>query len=508
MSLKEFDYKQFLLEKGEQVGLGVAVTLMVMMLIFNLFMPGSGFFSGSPNTKARELNEGTGKLEDALATRQPSESDLPEKRGEGKLIAIDTESLIPDNYETAKLFEPRIRENPSRRPPKIYNVDEAVAEVAYVPIDTYLFDGKDRSKIWILVDKEGRRPSSGGGSGGFNPFANLGKGGSGGMGAGSGGMGGMMQQQQMQQQMQQRQMQMQQQSQMQSRMQFGNPLNAARQLAGASEEEYKLQSIPTDTWSDSMLTARQLRPLRMAIIAGSFPYKAQLEEHKRKLRLPSVDAVLNEDVDEVGDSKKKAKAFRFIMVEVQRKEVDVDGKPLGDWLELDLAGHYQVWLEQTHVPFQPEDPKLTEVRFPGLAMPLLREFHPNKANAPGIPGMQAMMRAGGMQPSKTGAEEESVEEDNTQKAMKSVLEKLPKLKDTLGKLNNVKPQQIARPKFRAPTLPNPFSSEVVFTGDDKAAPAPDPNKQGADAGQEYIPEYALVRVVDVFQIQPGKHYRY
>jgi hypothetical protein len=80
MSLKEFDYKQFLLEKGEQVGLGVAVTLMVLMLIFNLFMPDKGFFSGSPKTKAKALNDSTQQLETALTSRQPSESDLPEKR--------------------------------------------------------------------------------------------------------------------------------------------------------------------------------------------------------------------------------------------------------------------------------------------------------------------------------------------------------------------------------------------------------------------------------------------
>jgi hypothetical protein len=303
-------------------------------------------------------------------------------------------------------------------------------------------------------------------------------------------------------------MQQQQQSRQQMMSQFqGNPLQGARQFLGAADEQYQVKSIPVDSWNPNELTAHQLRPLRMAIIAGSFPYKAQLEEHKRKLRLPNTDAVLNEEIADIGDSKKTAKSFRFLGVDVERLEVDADGKPVGEWLRLDLAANYQMWLDQTYIPFQPEDPKLAQVRFRGLAMPLLREFHASKASTPGIPGMASLMGPAGTQTSKMGAEEGSIEEDNTKKAMDSVLSKLPKLQATLSKLNDVKPQQIARPKFRSATLPNAFDPEVVL--DNNAAPPPDANKQaGANAAEEYIPEYALVRVVDTMEIKPGKHYRY
>jgi hypothetical protein len=500
MSLKEFDAKQFLLEKGERVGLGIAVTLMVLMLILNLFMPDKGFFSGSPKTKETELKKSTETLDNGLRTRQPGPSDLPEK-GEGRLIAFDTSYLQPDSYAPeGKFFEPRIRENPARRPPKIYNVDEAVVAFAHVPIDTYLFD-RDFKKIWVLVDKEGKRSQGSGGQGGFNPFARLGNM-PGGM-PGGGMMGGGMQQQ-----MQQRMMQ-----QNQGRLQGG--LQGARQMAAATDtQEYETRLISFDSWNPQELTAHQLRPLRMAIIAGSFPYKEQLEEHKNRLRLPSIDAVLNEEVATNDD--KKAQAFRFLGMDVERKEVDANGKTISDWARLPLAETYQLWLKHTFYPFEPEDPKLEQVRFPGLAMPLLREFHASKASAPGIPGMQQMMGMmqrqmppGASPPGgKSGVGlEEAAPEGKTH--YPNVVEKLPRIRATLAKLNETQPKQIAAPKRTPATILDAFNPDMNL-GSDQNAPAPpppDPKQAGPNAGQEYIPEYVLARAVDV-NIEPGKFYRY
>jgi hypothetical protein len=283
-------------------------------------------------------------------------------------------------------------------------------------------------------------------------------------------------------------------------------------LVPTSDGEYTATLIPVDNWNTNELTAHQLRPLRMAIIAGSFPYKQQLEEHKHKLRLSSTDAVLSEPVDDIGDQKDKkdkVQAFRFLGVDVERQEVDADGKKITEWVKLPLAASYQMWLDQTYVPFQPEDPKLEQVRFPGLAMPLLREFHANKASAPGLPGMAQLMGAGrmqpgGLQPSKSGPEEGAVENDNTSKAMEQALKKLPKLQGTLAKLTDVQPKQIAAPKFRQPKLVDAFNPNVSLSDDAPQAAAPDKN---ANAGQDYIPDYALVRVVDV-NVEPGHRYHY
>src|SRR5579872_3877823 len=123
MSLKEFDAKQFMLEKGERVGLGVALTLMVLMLIFSLFMPSSGFFSGSPSAKAKPLEEDSKKLTNALNTREPGEKDKPPQDPKSRLIDIDAEPLKPQDYETSGgFFHPNVSDTPTRRPPEVLSV--------------------------------------------------------------------------------------------------------------------------------------------------------------------------------------------------------------------------------------------------------------------------------------------------------------------------------------------------------------------------------------------------
>lgn len=504
MSLKEFDAKQFMLEKGERVGLIVAVSLMVIMLILSLFMPKKGFLGDSPKEKASALNNDTKTLDNSLRTKQPGEKDLPEKR-EGRLIDIDTTYLLADNYAPAGLFfEPRIRENPARRPPKIYNVDEAIVAVALVPIDSYLFD-RDFQKIWVLVDQAGRRSASGTGTGGFNPFLQMSKG-AGGMGmaggAGMAGGGGMMGMRGGMNPMIQQQMRG-----------FSNIQQGARNLAGATDsQEYTAIQIPIANWNPQELTAHQVRPLRMAIIAGSFPYKAQLEEHKNKLRLASTDAVRSEEVDTKDG--KKAESFRFLGIEVQRKEVDADGNTLVDWALLDLAKWYQMWLKHTWVPFQQEDEKIVQVRFNGLAMPLLREFRASQVSTPGVPQMTQLMammgklqpQPGAAQPARAGADQAATGEEQTH--YPKVVDSLPKLQATIAELNKEQTPLIAAPKQKSPTLLDPFSNnpEAVITTEQPQQPsAADLAKQ--NAAQEYIPEHVLARAVDV-SVVPGKHYRY
>jgi hypothetical protein len=502
MSLKEFNAKQFLLEKGEQAGLGVALTLMVLMLILSLFMPSKGFFSGSPKTKAAELNNSTKQLEDRLATSQPGEKDLPEKR-EGKLIALDTQGLVPDNYATEIWFEPRMRENKARRPPKIYNVEEAIASVVAVPIDTYLIRPRaNPPSIMVLQGKGGARVGGGGSGPGaqFNPFAQMsrgmaGGGGSGGRGAGRGSA-----------------MQMQQQA-----MLGGGNLGALNRLQGAADNtEYETRWIPLDDWSPQQLTARQLVPLRMAIIAGSFPYKKQIQEHQSRLRLKSTDEVLNETI---GEKDKQTAAFDFRGVDVERREVDADGKPLSEWRDPQLKESYQTWLEHTYLPFEPENPKYESVEpngGRGLMMPLLREFHAYKSDAPGLPGggmgmFQRMMMGGGKgmpQQPNVARTQAPPEESKPSSRYPDLVAELPKIKETLDNIEKAQPKQIAAAhKFQKADFLNPFDANSALPADKDQNQNAGFNMPGNAGGESYIPDYVLVRVVDV-TIQPGKNYQY
>jgi hypothetical protein len=501
MSLKEFDAKQFLLEKGEQVGLGVALTLMVLMLILSLFLPSKGFFSGSPGAKAKELNNSTKQLEDALATRQPAEKDLPEKR-EGKLIALDTQGLVPDNYATEIWFEPRMKENKARRPPKIYNVEEAIAKAVAVPIDTYLIRFGENSSIAVLQGKGGAKVGAAGGgpAGQFNPFAQLQRGmmGSG----GAGGRGGM-RNSPMQRQQQQ--------------MLGGGNLNlsALNRLQGAADNtEYEIRWIPLDEWNQQQLTARQLVPLRMAIIAGSFPYKKQAQEHESRLRLKSIDEVFTEMI---GEKDKQTAAFDFRGVEVERREVDADGKPISEWMDPKLKESYQTWLLHTYVPFQEEDPKYESVEpngGRGLVMPRLREFHANKPDAPGLPGggmamLQRMMMGGGRampQLPNAAKTQTPSDEPKTSSRYPDLAAELPTIKKTLEDIEKAQPKQIAAAhKFQKAEFLNPFDANSALPADkDQNAGF---NMQGNAGGESYIPDHVLVRVVDV-TIKPGKCYQY
>ena len=70
-------------------------------------------------------------------------------------------------------------------------------------------------------------------------------------------------------------------------------------------------------------------PLRMAIIAASFPYKLQMDRFRESLRLSSYHAVLSE-VSQKTDERTSGPLpnFRFLGVKVQRRAVDALGKPL------------------------------------------------------------------------------------------------------------------------------------------------------------------------------------
>src|SRR6185437_10028653 len=137
---------------------------------------------------------------------------------------------------------------------------------------------------------------------------------------------------------------------------------------------YETPQVALDKLNGDEHLARQLRPARMAIIAASFPYKAQLEEFKTKLRLASIEDVLNEPVEDPKDKAEKLQAFRFLGVEVQRKEFDIYGKELGDWKALDLKATYSDWLMTSGLPFEEDDPKYLPIKNYGLVWPRLRAF--------------------------------------------------------------------------------------------------------------------------------------
>ena len=486
MNLKEFDAKQFMLEKGERVGLGVALTLMVLMLIFSLFMPSSGFFSGSPSAKAQPLEEGSKQLTNALATRQPGDNDTPPKDPESRKIDLDAEQLQPALYETAKgFFEPNRSESPTRRPPEVLSVVEAAVEAVRLPIDTYIFNN-DFSKITVLLDKGGGRGNAGGMGRNMNMMQRMMQrsGMQGQMGSGAGGRG-----------------------MMPGGMQgmFGR---IGGGVQGAEEKpEYEAKLVPLTEENSQGRMARQVRPAHMVIVEASFPYKEQLQQFKDKLRLPDINAVLNETVEY--ENKEQLAAFRFLGVEVQRQELDEYGKVVKDWDTLELAEPYRAWLRHSGLPFEAELSKYDPIQplFQGMVMPRLRAFRENYDEAISMAGPGMPLGIGGAAPAGTGKQPER-KDSGTEAKYTDVAENLKSLQDTLKKLSDAGPKSVAVPpeKFRGAQSLDPFNSVGPSTGGNNTDTVKPP--EGATAGTDpTAPDHTLLRFVDI-TVVPGKTYKY
>jgi hypothetical protein len=385
MAIKDFDAKQFMLEKGERVGLGVALFLMVLLIIVSLFLPSRGFFSGSPKEKAEVLEKNAAAAQSALRSSQPGDDDKP-KDPKPFLASIKEFEAVPDqDYQIAGLFAPSRLGPSKRRQPEQLKPTEGHADVAMVQVDAIKMKVEgDNIMVYLLDDPEAK------GARGFGGLPGSGRGGRGGMpgmppgmpgmpGSGRGGRSGM--------------------PGMPGMPGMGGSGRGAGQYMGGSglppgmlggaenKKDFKLKAVPLNKLGEQSNPhyARQVLPLRAAIIAASFPYRAQLEEFREKLRLGSVEEVLNEGANTTGPEGSPQLAFRFLRVDVERAELGPDGKPLGKdpWKKVALKEAYTPYLILTAKEPEPEDPKFEPVLFDGLVMPRLKLFHDENPEAGG-----------------------------------------------------------------------------------------------------------------------------
>jgi len=443
MKLKEIDFKQFLLEKGERVGLGLAVGLMVLMVLTSLFLPGSGLFSGSPVEKAKALEGTTQQVQSRLQSAQPDAADLPPADAKEKLKAFDVTALAEAPYEVAGLFDGGAAREVGRRPPEVFPVDEAHVAVAHVQVRSYIIKpgrNGESSLVYVLEDAPGSAGSTQalqslgktfGPRGGRNmdmggmPGRPMPSGSGGGSGAGSGGGSGM--------------------------RGPGRPGGAAGMMAAPGlsgtdpdagpKRDYKVRPVELDKIQDqqNVKLAEQVRPMRMAIIAGSFPYKAELEEFRDKLHLNSIGEVLQEYSKELGPDGQPLPGFRFLRVDVERRTLGADGKP-GAWQALNLTDAYRPYIVLTGRRFEPESPRYASITFPGLVMPRLLQF----------------------QEQDVVAAEESATPSKTDQ-YPHVEDQVANLTKTLEELKDKEVSQIVKP-------PSPFSADNFDPFN--AAPAP------------------------------------
>jgi hypothetical protein len=480
LNLKEFDFKQFLLGKGERVGVVVAGLVTLVLVGLALLGPGHGLRSSSPEENAKNLGKDTALLKSQTSNPNPTlaERDLPPPGADKGLSAAEFVRLDPSTFRPAP-FGPAGEGGGGggRGVPRVLKLAEARAQAARVQVGSFIII---KDKIYTLQEKGVEAPKTG--------FADASL-----VGRLYGREGG-------------------------PRMPLaGRPGKGKLPLPGLPgggevKEEKTLKVVPVELAKvqPTDRLAKQVLPVRLAVIAASFPLKEQLEELQRKLGLPNLEAVLAEkslETDENGklltdDEGKPLPAVRFLGVKVERREVDAAGNPLRDargqpveWKPVNLDDDYEHYLyltgNLTGERSEPDDPRYERVTVPGLVMPRLFQFREEEAPAAAREG-------------PPGKKEGEAAPKSLKSQYPAVEGGLPRLKAALDALKD---------NTEAPALaPEPFrkGKTSVFVRKGKRPPAPpssaeakgDPKESGVE-----VPSHCLVRVVDV-TVQPGKNYKY
>jgi hypothetical protein len=538
----DFDWKNFLLQKGEKVGLGVGAGIMLLMLVFGL----NGFWRWSPGANAKTLNDKTEQARRLIASNTPRDMKQFEVDS-SMLVASSLPTADADKYrEVTPLFVPFAPEDSKRREPKILGPSEIEGFTTVAMVKSYMLDTDSKPwKIMVLRGENikanknqnrfagnvqgmmaGMKGMPGGGMGGMGgmmggPGAGGGMRGGmpggigaavmpagggmrggmpGGMGPGRGvaGLG-----------------------------QVGRALD--RNALGASDKEKDQKKdnawVSVDeagSLGDVRLADRVL-PLRMAIFEGSFPLKKQLEEYRAALHLPTDQAAFQE--------------LHFAGFVVERREVTPDGQPVpgpdgkpSTWSEFGFEEAFlRVIVANGKRWDKAHDEALALVRFDGLCMRLPEQFErsypsafdtdPNKnklkqlkAAIDGIKNKEQVAEV--IKDSRFSVDTSEIygsqDTPTTQPGNVGGVQAVPGGLTPGGAKpigTGAKPLQGAAVPGAA-MQPGGISNTQAIKGAGSAAIA-DTMMAAAGAGNRSVelPEYALLRFIDV-TVEPGRTYEY
>ncbi len=154
MALKDFDYKQFLMDRGERIGLYTAGGLAVLFIFGSLVWPGKALFNASPKENTNVLLSKAKEKTSQVQTLTPTADE------EAKLRFVDpqlqkqaaTVALDPTGYRlTAELFAPRDVQSSKRHNPDVFGPEEFQFEVVPAQLSTYIIVNEaGTEKIGIL----------------------------------------------------------------------------------------------------------------------------------------------------------------------------------------------------------------------------------------------------------------------------------------------------------------------------------------------------------------------
>jgi hypothetical protein len=342
MARGNFDFKKFMLEKGERVGLWTAVGFMVLLIVFSLFMPGSGFLSGSQSANADTLKKKNEAARARIRSASPPAdlgkipAELSTDQASQTLVAVAPFRGSGDS------FYPHPPDNSKRRMPRIFPTTQALAKDLLVQFRSYIFQ-PNTGKIGVVRGLEAgasqlaQGPRGGGGPrGGMMSGSGLRPGGQlppGAMGApmggprgsGGGGMPGMM-----------------------------GPTG----LADPGVKEGKFEWAEINKVDNLNELAEKIRPMAVAEVVASFPFKKEVEEFR--------DALRKQTIGDLFADPKGVPTIKDIVVE--RSELQLDGTNSA-WAKVDFGKEFKNIYIEGGKRREQEDPALQPILEYSLLMP-------------------------------------------------------------------------------------------------------------------------------------------
>ena len=249
--------------------------------------------TASSSLHAADMKKLADDKSQAFKRAEPGENDNPgPENSSTKLAALD--KLDPTAYRGRQMFSESEFLDVKRRPPAILTVDDAKVSLARVAVKSYMFNKDGKS---LTVIKGGATAMAGGGAAGIPS-----------------GKGNAVQ------------------AKDQAIRLFAAKKNAPKATSEGTKysdrliaylknlefsgrkmaETLTVTSDEYEKMKGSYRPAEQALPLRMAIVNASFPYKAQMEEFRNKLKLGSFAEVLNDATASPEDPNVGVNAFRFL----------------------------------------------------------------------------------------------------------------------------------------------------------------------------------------------------
>jgi hypothetical protein len=484
MGMKDFDFKQFMLQRGEWVGVGVAVAIMLPALVIGAQ---KALTSGSASTNAAEV-ERLAKDAKSRIDRSvpPADADKPPDETN---LQVRTDKVDAEKYAIeSPWFWPSSIEDTKRRAPPVLPPAELVAtEIRagmlgndYEEINKTLYVRVIEEKQATLSPKQRRLrdrlknsgfKSNVGGMGGMMGGMMPGMGGQGRMmGGGSGMMAGGM---------------------MGGGMGRGGPggKEGAPGMGGLGQRPGN--TIKQAEWKEADKVgndrlAQRLYPFRMIEIVGSFPYKQQLESFRGALRMRNLGELMSK-------LNSPEAVWEFKAPEVQRREFDLHGRLLKDWEEKYDAKMIAKlkYIMARAIEAEKEDPDLEKWKDFGVINAGLVWGRPQLElpyEPKGYPKIETTI--GGI--SKTI---EELKKESEQHNIKPPNQVVLKAKGGFDPTNPFNPTGLDDTKQEE--TPKEGDTENKDKDKDKAPGENDP----------VVAEHCLVRLLDV-GVEPGKRYEY